>query len=300
MTCIHEPAELRPVALAHTLRGLLRPVDFADDVASAAQAHFIERAGGRGELLQGRFAQRWDAEHLCGALAGPAAIGVTTARELVFHVGVDDEHRDRRVGQRQPHGLQGAAVQQQRLAGAARGGNELIHDPARHTGIVVLGLLTQQDLVGWIELDAQDGLEQARRGRLERGAAGKAGSDRHARSNDGIETLQGVPPLPEAGQNALRVVRPASLGVGMQRHRQLDSERLSTLLAVKPDLAAFVGSCGDDRAALDGHRQHEAVVEVSEFPDQIHAAGRTGEPARRTAEPRLKPLAGADERIQAH
>ena len=43
----------------------------------------------------------------------------------------------------------------------------------------------------------------------------------------------------------------------------------------------FVG--GHDGVAFDGHRQHEAVVVIGVFADDVDAAGRGDNPARRAA-----------------
>jgi hypothetical protein len=109
---VHEPSQLIPITPTHAFGGPQRPVNLTDDVPCAARTHLIQRDGNGVQFLQTGLTQRGQTERLRCSLTRSAPLRVSTAGELVFDVRVDDEHGDRRIGQRQPGRLQGTTVQQ--------------------------------------------------------------------------------------------------------------------------------------------------------------------------------------------
>src|SRR4029079_51223 len=68
-----------------------------------------------------------------------------------------------------------------------------------------------------------------------------------------------------------------------QRHRHVHTHLVGVRPASHEDGLRSVWGRGNYSALLDGHRQHIAAIEVGELANQIHAAGRRGDPAGRFA-----------------
>ncbi len=91
---IHQLANRRPVGSADALGGMNGALDFTNDMARAAENHFVHPAFRKFERLRCGVAQGRHAENFRGGFALFAARGIFTAGQFVFHVGVDDEHGD--------------------------------------------------------------------------------------------------------------------------------------------------------------------------------------------------------------
>ena len=137
MARIHELPHRRPIGLANAFRRVDRPFNFPDDVARAAKDDFAHFAFGVLQFVRAGVAQRSDTQNFRGSFAFRPALGVFTAAELVLHVRIDDQQRGRRVVHRHQFGFAAAAIQQEQVAFAPQGGNELVHDAARNPGKLV-------------------------------------------------------------------------------------------------------------------------------------------------------------------
>ena len=188
MAGVHELADGRPVGGANAFGGMNGAFDFADDVAGPVENDLIHLAPGVFQHLGGRIPERRHAENFRGRFTLFAARGIFAAGQLVFHVGVDDEHGDGGIGHRHQFRLPRTAIEEQDAVFLAQDGNELVHDAARHAGEFVLGLLAQQRLFDRIQFPAGDDFEQGGHGHFEGGAAGKTTAQRHGRVNQRIET----------------------------------------------------------------------------------------------------------------
>ena len=90
----------------------------------------------------------------------------------MLDVGVDNQNRNCRVGQRNHFRLAGTAVEQHRVIFLTEVGNELVHNPAGHMSELVFRLLAQQAFLNRIHRLAGNrfakrgnGNFQSRRGR---------------------------------------------------------------------------------------------------------------------------------------
>ena len=93
---VHQPADRGPVARFHRRGGFDRAGDFADGVSGPAIFDAVESLSrATSSCAERRIAQRRNAELARGRFALAASLGILAAGELVLHVGVDDQHRDR-------------------------------------------------------------------------------------------------------------------------------------------------------------------------------------------------------------
>ena len=87
----------------------------------------------------------------------------------------------------------------------------MVHDPARHAGEVVFGLLAEQGLFEWLEWRGDHGFEQGGGGDFQRGAAGEPAAVREGGFDDGVEAHHPLATRLEAGDNAAHVIGPPRL-----------------------------------------------------------------------------------------
>jgi hypothetical protein len=107
------------------------------------------------------------------------------------------------------------------------------------------------------------------RGRTAQSASGgQVGGDRGVESRD--REAQGL----IAGDHAGRILGPAAAGWG-ERGSEVELGPGDDARTLTRDHGSAVGAPRDADAdgAVDGHRQHEAVVVIGVFTDQIDAAG---------------------------
>ena len=181
-------------------------------------------------------------------------------------------------------GLARTAIQQQQVVLLAHHGDELVHDAARHPGVVVLGLLAEQRLVHRVELLARDGFQQGRGGDFQRRAAGQPAAQRNRGVNQARQSRLASP----RGPGSPRSPRPGNSttppsAAGFTRLAQIKADRAVARRGAQLNLRCPVGRGrgGDDRVAVNGHRQHEAVVVIGVLADDVYAPGRGGDPAGR-------------------
>jgi hypothetical protein len=167
--------------------------------------------------------------------------------------------------------------------------DELVHDAAHRSDVGVLGRLS-----GKSEIDARDpvGVGERRHGQRDRHL--ERGRRRQARPRGNVAVDQEVGSreleavaLPERLHGALDVVEPAA---PLGRPRMIEIELLSLLEALGDDADPAIASFrrGDDRAAIDRHRQREAVVVIGVLADQVDAT-------RRGEDPRLYAVHGPED-----
>ena len=178
-------------------------------------------------------------------------------------------HRHRLVGQR-------PAVEQDRVAGAARPDGDLVHDPALHAGVVVLHALGEESRLGLAQLDAPRRRQPERDGDRERGRRRQAGADRHVAGDEKVGPagrLRGL--RGDLAGDAEHVARPQRMARG---RRAEPPARLAEPVGHDANGAVGAGPHDRVRAAVDRHREHEPARVVGVVADQVDAAGRVGGP----------------------
>ncbi len=167
----------------------------------------------------------------------------------------------------------------------AHDGNELVHDAARHPGIVVFGLLAEQRFLNRIEVFAGDDFEQRGRGDLEGCAAGKAAAERDVRVNQRVKAAGILPSGKETSDDTGGIIRPVAFRKRLERLGEVNRRWLAAVGGSKLDLFRVFGRTvgSDDGVTLNRHRKHKAVVVVGVLTNDVNAAGRGHNPARRAA-----------------
>ena len=181
------------------------------------------------------------------------------------------------------------AVEQHQVVGPAHDRRELVHDAAGHAGELMLGPLAQQGLGLRLERRASHRFDERGGGDLQCGTARKSASDRHVRADERIESARPQVPRDAPGQHARHVVRPMAALGNSSRLGERDHRLVIRGHAADRRLFARCVAGGNHRVAVNRHRQHEAVVVVDVFADQIHAARRCDNPPRCRA-PQLRKL----------
>src|SRR5439155_1169664 len=80
-------------------------------------------------------------------------------------------------------------------------------------------------------------------------------------------------PLLKPGDHAPNIVRPGRLSA-LERTAQVERGGIARREAVQNDLFVEAAFGSHDRITFDGHRQHEAVIVVRVFADEVDAARR--------------------------
>src|SRR4051812_38895632 len=133
------------------------------------------------EILLARIPQLLYAEYAGGVLAGLAAVLVAGVCETTLDAGIADEksevcpfqvERDRCV-------LEGAAVYEERGAGDGEQGGVLVHDAARYSDEIVLGLLAQEGEILLRVSEPEKRVERERRRGFDGRAGREPGAERH-------------------------------------------------------------------------------------------------------------------------
>ncbi len=246
---------------------------FTDDVAGTAIAGLIQPGLARFQSGQIEIAQRLDPVVTGGRFALLAAGVVLAVHQTATHVGVDDQHcQIRRHGDET--GLQRAAVEQQGMIGFAAGGDHLIHDAAVAADELVLRLLAVEGYLGLADVEPQRLLEGLTDGHFQRGGGGESRPLRHVAGNHQIEAAQGITALLQIFHHATDVVAPALAGVVLDG--LVEVELVALVVVVGGDhlhLPVIAQADSDAGLVVDGAGQHEAVVVVGMFTDEVDAAG---------------------------
>ena len=266
------------------------PLVLGDDVLGAAGDRLRQHVAVPAQRGAVQVAQRRDRGHLLRQQGhGAAAFGAALAKggpglgRLGRRAGIADDDPHAR---RQDHvsALEGAAVEQDRPIGAARGTGELIHDPAVDAEEVALGALGQgrQRRRRHEALAGEQGHGRGqlqRRDRAEAGAAvGWRSRRRHRSHGPGARLRAATRPCRRRSRSivarrghrarARRPRRPAA------HDEFVDPElgplgRLQRHDAHQP-VASRAG--GDPGVQLDRRRQDQPVVVVGVIADQVHPA----------------------------
>ena len=125
---------------------------------------------------------------------------------------------DHGVGDDQGHGVRNggeaiaevAAVEQERVAGRAVGGDELVHDAAVCADKLIFRALAEAGQEGARDGDAEETGDRGGGGHLDRGGAGEAGAERDIAPQAEAERRNGVAFAGEDGEDAEGIVAPVS------------------------------------------------------------------------------------------
>ena len=156
----------------------------------------------------------------------------------------------------------------------AAGGDHLIHDAAVAADELVLRLLTVEGYLGLADVEPQRLLEGLTDGHFQRGRGGEPRPLRHVAGDHQIEAAQGITALLQILHHAADVVAPALAGVVLDR--LVEVELVALVVVVGGDhlhLSVIAQADGNAGLVVDGAGQHEAVVVVGMFTDEVDAAG---------------------------
>ncbi len=242
-------------------------------MAGTAIAGLIQPSFSRFQSGQIEIAQRLDPVVTGGRFTLLATSVVFAVHQTAAHIGVDDQHcQIRRHGDEA--GLQRAAVEQQGMIGFAAGGDHLIHDAAVAADELVLRLLTVEGDLGLADVELQRLLEGLTDGHFQRGGGGEACPLRYVAGDHQIKAAQGITALLQILHHAADVVAPALAGVVF--NGLVEVELVALVVVVGGDhlyLPVIAQADGDAGLVVDGTGQHEAVVVVGMFTDEVDAAG---------------------------
>ena len=124
------------------------------------------------------------------------------------HAGVDDDERSV-CGDRDEPVLEGAAVEQDRLAFAPEQCRRLVEDPARHADRPQLGALARERELERVDLEVRNRAERERDRDLERRRRREPRADRQVGADRSGQADGGPAEQVELGSDRLRVARPA-------------------------------------------------------------------------------------------
>ena len=165
----------------------------------------------------------------------------------------------------------GAAVEQDGVARRAEGHCELIHDPAGNTREFMFGPLTEESLLLGIEPDATKRFYRRRHPHLERGAAAEPCSRGKGRRNPYIAAWNLPPESGEPRHDAAGIGRPrASVVGGRERSLQVYPHlRCPGPVGRQDHPPVGAGRDVEPDVRLDRHGQHETIVVVGMFTNQV-------------------------------
>ncbi len=244
---------------------------FSYDVAGTTITSIIQPGSARFQSGQIEVAQRLDPVVTGGRFALLTAGVVLAVHQTATHIGVDDQHRQiRRHGDEA--GLQRAAVEQQGVVSFAAGGDHLIHDAAVAADELVLRLLAVEGDLGLADIEPQRFFECLTDGYFQRGGGGEPRPLRHVAGDHQIEAAQGITALLQILHHAADVVAPALAGVVLDG--LVEVELVALVVVVGGDhlhLPVIAQADGNAGLVVDGAGQHEAVVVVGMFTDEVDA-----------------------------
>ena len=277
----HQLAQALQVAGLQRLGRGQRARVLGDDVAGAAEDERIQPGGVLRQPRLVDIAQRRHAVVRGRGLALLAPGVVLAVDQAAAHPRVHDHHRHARGHRHRTALRQMAAVDQQRVAGLAAGGDHLVHDPAVDADEAVLGALRQhrqidrrqQRIVQAAELapDLADRHLQRRRGR-QSGALRHIAGDRQIRARQLQAVRREV--LAKRAHRAAHIVAPLLRRVVRDVAVEVDLVGLAVQVGGDdPQPPVRAPPHRDDGAVVDRAGQHEAVVVVGVLADQVDAAG---------------------------
>ena len=169
------------------------------------------------------------------------------------------------------------------MALARRRHRQLIHDPARDARELVLGDLRELRRRPWFPRQVRRRRQRARHGNFERRGRGQAGANRYVSGNGQIGAAKCEPGTQHRPRNPGDITEPAAAsaapglaGRPLRQGVERDLPPLAELQRTGAQQAIRARrECHDDMA-IDGHRQHEAVVVVGVLANQVDAARRGG------------------------
>ena len=293
---MHQLADAADVVPAQRLDGGQHPGVLGDDVAGAPEHQRVEGGFGGQQRVELQVTQGPHAEMGGRRLALRPAGVVFAADQAAPDPGVDDHH-PQPGGDRHGLGFQAAAVDQQGVATLAQRRDELVHDAATAAGELVLGLLAEQGDVAQAGVESVEGLQGLAHGHLQRGRGAETGSLRHVAADHHLEAVrQHAVALDEDIDDAADIVGPVAVAV----RRAMAGRKAVFFQAVvggqhADDVVTARGD-GDLGGEADGAGQHETVVVVGVFADQVDAARGTDDVADLAAQVLLQQCGGVLDR----
>ena len=283
---VHQASQLEGVPGLHRGDGLERAGVFGDHVPGAAADHLIQAVGAGLELSRVHVPQgRHTEEASCGlALHPPFVVG----RIRQPPPGSRIQHHDGGPWwQRHRCRLQGATIDQQRVVGLAGGGDHLVHNAAVDAHPFVFRLLPQPGHLDRLPRQAGHGSEGPGRGHLQRGRRRQPRPGRHIPDQRPVPARQRMAGALHSPGDPLQIFDPSA--VNALQAVQIERRRLVKIQRVYPHDPVGAGTESDPNRPVDCHWQHEAIVVIRVFPDQIHPAGGAHDIARGRAKEALKP-----------
>ena len=204
------------------------------------------------------------------------AADAIAAGVLVADVGIGaDEPEVRRDRHRAR--LQRTAVDQQRGAGDAAGGDILVHDAAAHADEFVLGALGDLGRRDRLERQAGGGEQRMGDADLERRGRAEAGAERHVARDHEVRAGEAPPVRLQHRSDPEHVVGPHVTAAGRGRV-EIEFAGLVHEQGIDADRAIVARSGGDEGGEIERRRHDESVVVVGVLADQVDPAGRAAHP----------------------
>lgn len=250
----------------------------------AACDRIVEPGQCRVQVLVREVAQRRQAQAGGRPVAGGEAFGVGAVGQVVLDAGVDDQEAQARGGAVEGDGVVCGAsgVQAQDVALGGAGGGRLVHDPAGHAHVRVLGAAGQGGQFGAGGREPVQ-LGEGQGGRhLQGGGGGQSCSGRHVGAYVEVRAADREPRLAQRPGHPGRVRGPA---VGSPRPvcrvegGEVEGDHPGAGRGgVEPQQAVGARGGGHFGALREGEGQGEAVVVVGVFADQVDPAGAAHTP----------------------
>ena len=284
---VHQHAQGGHLAATHRLDGLKRAIVLGNHVQGPSPGDVVQAAGELLERVEADVAQGGYLEELGGRFTLRAALVVGRIDQPAAgrRVEYDDGHPG---GQGDGLGLEAAAVDQQGVALAAGGRDQLVHDPAVDAHPLVLGLLAQLGHDGRVPGEIGPDGERPSRGHLERRRGGQPGAQGHVAGDHALPAGQIQARLVEAPRGPLDVLDPGRvaggpLAVGRQA---IEGELVGPIEVdrVGDHPAVVAWPHRDPDRPIDGQGHDEPVVVVGVFADEVDPAWGTDDPAGCLAE----------------
>eukprot|EP00962_Isochrysis_galbana_P057649 scaffold30091_cov101-Isochrysis_galbana.AAC.1 len=171
-----------------------------------------------------------------------------------------------------------AAVDQQGVPFPPTRGDKLVHDTARGAAEGVLAPLADEGLLGRVDPQAVDRLNQGGGGHLQRRRRRQPAPQRYSRQHDRVKPAPARRQLRQVpGHHAAHVVGPVAGRSRLERRIAREGGDGATHPAIGRAYPAHRRAGRprrDDRVPVDAEGHHEALVVVGVLADEVDSAGR--------------------------
>src|SRR5271169_547673 len=140
-------------------------------------------------------------------LAISSATVILARCKVMLHHGVAD-HDTNPALDRQQFVVETSAIEQQGMIGPAKTGDELVHDAALGSGILVLGTLTRQRDITAIDLEVGGGQQRESGRNFDRRRRTQSCADRYFTFDHQVRAPDGNTPRPHDARDSTHVVAP--------------------------------------------------------------------------------------------